>query len=509
MRVPLLVLLCCCVPASLAAQLPSDDCVDRSGRQVRGLIRNDLPWAGAATEVNGEAVIYWNQSRNSRASLVARLFIYMHECAHHTLGHVWKMQGPQWEAEADCWAVQRLWERGLLRGRGLRQLESDLRLNRSGRRRLASSFSRNLNDCITVKTDRGAWGRSLDALAAASADSFGSISGQAVPRPSARTGIHESVLDLPGTYDCEVASGRDLHCDVFEGTSDRATVKRYRALAGIIRGWMPDGWRAEEPPAGPGVLRRLVVSDTVGSRLTLSATADRRVVFVMHPMPRSRDALLPPERIAFRLTYPESPCAKHPDQGEQMRFIPHLMLFAAGSLATGCSDAPPAGGVGGNAGSAPAAAGPAEAPAAATATTALRDPVQLSIEAAIGGRRYRAEGLGECQHTPEASIYAVPASMWRASYDGQAAGDPRNVGMTLWQPNAGGAMQANLSVTVGDRTHRIATVTGGTLVGSGTASVRMDGAAATLAVSGRDEEGTAVEVSVRCERLTVPVAEGG
>src|SRR5688500_5155805 len=166
-------LLLCCAPASLAAQLPSDECVDRAGRPVRSIVRNDMPWAGAATELNGESVIYWNQSRNARASLASRLFIYMHECAHHTLGHVWKAQGPQWEAEADCWAVQTLWERGSLRGRGMRQLEREVRRNRSGLRRFAG-FSGSLHDCLAIKTDRTAWRRLLAALAEASEDSFAS-----------------------------------------------------------------------------------------------------------------------------------------------------------------------------------------------------------------------------------------------------------------------------------------------------------------------------------------------
>lgn len=300
-----LLLLVCCLPVPLAAQLPADDCVDRSGRPVRGIVRNDMPWAGAATELNGESVIYWNQGRNGRATLPARLFIYMHECAHHVLGHVWKGPAQEWEAEADCWAVQTLLEQGRLRRRHLGQLEGQLRRSRAGVTRFSGGPRRSLGDCIDVKTDRVAWARALDALAAASADSFTSIMGQAVPRPSSRTGIHESGTDLPGTYDCEVTSVRDVRCTVFTGQSARSVIRRHRALDEIVRRWLPPAWTAEDRPAGAGLLRRLEVSDTVGSRLTLSATEDLHVVFVMHPAPRSPDAILPPEKIPFRITWVE------------------------------------------------------------------------------------------------------------------------------------------------------------------------------------------------------------
>ena len=304
MRSPSVVfVLLCCLPAAAAAQLPSDDCRDRSGLPVRGIVRNDMPWAGAATELNGESVIYWNQSRNSRASLASRLFIYMHECGHHVLGHIWKSPSPRWEAEADCWAVQSLRERGLLRAFQVRQLEQQVWRSRSSAGRFTEGSRRAFSRCLDIKTDRDAWARALDALAAASADSFASVIGQAVPRPGSRSGVHESELDLPGTYDCEVTSTRDVRCTVFTGTSERSVLGRQRALDRIVRRWLPAGWTAAEEAPSPGLLRRLEVSDSVGPRLTLSATRRLSIVFVMHPAPRDPGAVLPPERIQFRVTY--------------------------------------------------------------------------------------------------------------------------------------------------------------------------------------------------------------
>jgi hypothetical protein len=303
---PVMLLLLCCLSFPAAAQLPSDDCRDRSGLPVRGIVRNDMPWAGAATELNGESVIYWNQSRNSRASLASRLFIYMHECAHHVLGHVWKSPSPRWEAEADCWAVQALRERSLLRAFQVRQLEQQVWRSRSGAGRFAEGSRRAFSRCLDIKTDRDAWARALDALAAASADSFRSVIGQAVPRPGARSGVHESELDVPGTYDCEVTSTRDVRCTVFTATSERGLLGRHRALDRIVRRWLPPGWTPVEAAPSPGLLRRLEVSDSIGPRLTLSATRRLQLVFVMHPAPRDPDAILPPERIQFRVTYLDS-----------------------------------------------------------------------------------------------------------------------------------------------------------------------------------------------------------
>ena len=134
--------------------------------------------------------------------------------------------------------------------------------------------------------------------------------------------------------------------------------------------------------------------------------------------------------------------------------------------------------------------------------------VPIEITAVVGGQTYSVAGHGECTHTTEASIYGVRAAQWRASYSAQA-GDLRHMSLTVWQPASGGADQANLSVQVGETTHRVATVVGGEIVGSGIASASRSGDAGTLTVDGRDGAGTPVRVSVDCARFDVPVAEGG
>ena len=47
-------------PGHAHAQLPFDGCIGRDDRPVRGIVKNDVGWAGVATIENGEPVIYWN-----------------------------------------------------------------------------------------------------------------------------------------------------------------------------------------------------------------------------------------------------------------------------------------------------------------------------------------------------------------------------------------------------------------------------------------------------------------
>src|SRR5690606_17215014 len=98
-------------------------------------------------------------------------------------------------------------------------------------------------------------------------------------------------------------------------------------------------------------------------------------------------------------------------------------------------------------------------------------------------------GTGECTHTEQASIYDVRAAQWRAGYS-SSSGDLRYLNLTIWQPAAGGADQANLSLRIGDTDHRIATVTGGEIVGNGTANAVRTGGGGTLTLEGREANGT-------------------
>jgi hypothetical protein len=179
--------------------------------------------------------------------------------------------------------------------------------------------------------------------------------------------------------------------------------------------------------------------------------------------------------------------------------------------ACGRGDRPPAGPPGSS--GPPAASAetpPSEAPASPgpSARLPLRDPVQLTATAEVDGDRYRFAGLGECQHTTDASIYEVPASMWSARFTDEA-GKFAYLNLTLWQPKGAAAVQVSLGLTGAGETFEIATVKGSQLRGSGTGRIEPKGAGGALIVDGRDPNGHAVHLTVDCSRFTEPVAEGG
>lgn len=302
-----LLLLLIVLPAALRAQLPLDGCVDRADRPVRGIVRNDMPWAGVATVEQGEPVIYWNQRRMGGRSRTTQIFIYLHECGHHVLGHVWKPNDARWEQEADCWAVQLMWEGGMIAGRHLRVLEEELSRTRGDALHLGGErLLEALRACLTVKTDRRAWATSLARLIEAGSDGFASIRGQGVPHPSAKSGVYESLADLPGTYDCEVTADASVHCTIFAAKDGGRVTERFTELARIVPGALPASWKTREVQHPPdGALRQLTAADSAaGLTLSLIATPAHRILFRMgllrSPEPPVKSPVLPPDPVAFR-----------------------------------------------------------------------------------------------------------------------------------------------------------------------------------------------------------------
>src|SRR4051812_6379129 len=152
--------------------------------------------------------------------------------------------------------------------------------------------------------------------------------------------------------------------------------------------------------------------------------------------------------------------------------------------ATSRSEAPAAAATtGGNA--------PGDTPARAQA--ALRDPVAMKVNAEVDGKEATYTGLGECTHTRDASIYEVPASMWSARV-GAGSGELHYLNLTLWQPGGVGDLQVSLGLTLGDRTHDIATVKGASLKGSAKARVESKGDGGSLEVDGKSADGGAVHL---------------
>jgi len=135
------------------------------------------------------------------------------------------------------------------------------------------------------------------------------------------------------------------------------------------------------------------------------------------------------------------------------------------------------------------------------------DSVALKATVTLNGKAYSFSGKGECQHATEASIYQVPATMWRASF--QAGGGAlEHVNLSLWQPKAGGAIQVNLQIVAGGTTYEIATVKGTTQRGTGTARVERAEQSGTLLVTGVTAAGHPIQLSIACSRFTAPEENG-
>ena len=146
-----------------------------------------------------------------------------------------------------------------------------------------------------------------------------------------------------------------------------------------------------------------------------------------------------------------------------------------------------------------------EAHAAGQSMSISRGTVPMKITGKVARFGFETSGTGECASSA-GSIYDVPAKQWHATFEG---GDIQHLNLTVWRPSSGAPDMANLSLQSGEITHRLATVKGGELVGSGTAGVRVEGQGGVLTVSGKDDHGHPVELSVRCERFDEVVAEGG
>ena len=144
-----------------------------------------------------------------------------------------------------------------------------------------------------------------------------------------------------------------------------------------------------------------------------------------------------------------------------------------------------------------------------TAASVSRGTVPMTISGRVARHRFETAGTGECATHGASSIYDVPATQWRATFGGSDGSDLQHLNLTIWRPASGAPDMVNLSLRSGEAGHRIATVQGGDIVGSGTAGVQAEGSGGTLTVTGKDDHGHDIELSIRCERFDEVVAEGG
>jgi hypothetical protein len=264
------------------SQVPFDACRDRRDSVILGVVDNTIAYAGVATEQNGRPVILWNNKANQVLSTTEQIFIYLHECAHHTLGHLHRHPyTPELEQEADCWAVQLMVDGGMIKARHLEVLERSSGQTRGDAFHLGGeALVQSLRRCLEIRTDPKAWASALDSLVRASQDSFASSRGRAIDSAPGNT-VHESTIDAPGTYDCEII-GAAARCLVFASRKNGPAEDRFEQLARIIHGWLPVGWTSIKRVSLDRRERTFLAQDGMsGTLVSLALTRNSRVYLLV------------------------------------------------------------------------------------------------------------------------------------------------------------------------------------------------------------------------------------
>ena len=142
------------------------------------------------------------------------------------------------------------------------------------------------------------------------------------------------------------------------------------------------------------------------------------------------------------------------------------------------------------------------------ATNDSRSQTAIEIAAVVNGKQLRVKGDGQCQHEPNGFIYGSPASLWTVESTDRKSPLQR-LSLTVWQLKREGATQMSLDLQTDTGSHRIATVKGGKMVGSGTVTFRPEESGGRFEIYGKDAEGDTIEVNIACPSFSHIVAEGG
>lgn len=273
------------LPAS--AQVPFDGCYDRGDHPVAAVVRNDLGgYAGMATVAQGKPVIYWNAHAASVSDKAFQVFLYLHECAHIRLRHVYDGdESLAVEKEANCWAMQLMLDGGMLDGYSEGVLWDDIKNEQGDATHLTGDAAvASLRACLAARLDRGHWNVMLDSLALAATDTFKAVRGPLI-REITPGPVYESKLSAPGVWDCDIAEPAELRCPLFAARTDKAVGARFKALTKIFRAWLTPDWTAvQKDVRQPGITREFLAEDgRTGVLLTLVETSSGRIWLIARP----------------------------------------------------------------------------------------------------------------------------------------------------------------------------------------------------------------------------------
>lgn len=142
-------------------------------------------------------------------------------------------------------------------------------------------------------------------------------------------------------------------------------------------------------------------------------------------------------------------------------------------------------------------------PAAARA----QQPVPMKVTVTVGGKTETLRGTGRCGHEPRAWLHDKAAALWLAEYPHGA--QARRVSLSYWRFASGDEVQFSLAVHGKTAAHRISTVKGGKLVGSGRATFQPTAQGGRFQIAGKAQNGASLQATIECARFGAIAAEGG
>lgn len=146
---------------------------------------------------------------------------------------------------------------------------------------------------------------------------------------------------------------------------------------------------------------------------------------------------------------------------------------------------------------------------AGASPTQAQSPVPMKATVTVAGRTETLRGTGQCGHEPRAWLHGAPAALWRVEYAGADAAS--NVSLSYWRITGASGEKQQFSVAVHGKkaSHRISTIKGGKLEGSGRATFRPTASGGRFEIVGKAQSGAALQVTIECARFGGIYAEGG
>ena len=136
-----------------------------------------------------------------------------------------------------------------------------------------------------------------------------------------------------------------------------------------------------------------------------------------------------------------------------------------------------------------------------------QQPVPMKVTVTVGGKTETLRGTGRCGHEPRAWLYERAAALWLAEYPQGA--EARRVSLSYWRFSTGDEVQFSLVVHGKTTAHRISTVKGGKLVGSGSATFQPTAQGGRFSITGKTQNGASLQATIECARFGAIAAEGG